>query len=101
MPVYRGSRYSEVSVTVLRDTNNHVIRFLHSRVPVAQAALTEPSSIYSVRKGDALDGMSFARSGHERKWHMIGDVNEVFWPFDLQEGLDLVVPGTADFRRKA
>lgn len=100
MPVFQGSRYAKVSVTVLRDANNRVIRYLHTRTPTVLYDLATPSTVHAIRDGDDLDRLAFLQSGRERKWHLIADVSDIFWPFDLEPGTEIVVPSASEFQRR-
>jgi len=97
MPVYRGSRYDGVSTTPLTDVNNRMIRYLHNRTPLTQNDLVGPAYRYELRQGDDLDRLSFLRSGEERLWFLIAELNEVFWPFDLGPEDELLIPSEEDF----
>lgn len=100
MPVYRGSRYDGVAVTALKDTSNRQIRFLHNRTPLVQDELIGPATLYEMVEGDDLDKIAFLRARDETKWFWIADLNEIFWPFDMDEGTEILVPSVEDFRRR-
>lgn len=105
MPVYQGSRYAGVSVTVLKTEGGRTIRYLHTRVPKTQRDLVYPAGVHSLRLMQDLDEIAFKVGGLSRKWWLLADVNEVFdaWAQadgeELEPGTRLIIPSVDDFKR--
>lgn len=47
---------------------------------------------YTIREGDTLSYISFKFYGNPLYWYLIADVNEIDNPFDLEIGLNLIIP---------
>jgi len=47
---------------------------------------------YTTGDGESLDGISFQAYLSSKLWHMIADVNDIFFPLDLPAGSTLLIP---------
>jgi hypothetical protein len=105
MPVFEGSRYSGVQFTALRDASGRVIRYLHNREPVTQKQLNDPTILAPIQEQEDLDSLAHLLTGTSTKWHLIAEVNEIFWAFDQEEGgqlepgTELIIPSVDEMRR--
>jgi hypothetical protein len=47
---------------------------------------------YTVSDGENLSDISYLAYGSSKWWWVIADVNKLFFPFDLEIGITLVIP---------
>lgn len=97
MPVFKGSRYENVSATVIQQ-NGKKKTFLHPRQFITQDDLNNDFTIQTVLEGEELDSIAFNNGGLPTKWWVIADVNNIQFAFDDFTGKSLVVPGTMFLR---
>jgi len=43
-------------------------------------------------EGDTIYGLAYKYYGDDKWWHVIADANQLYNPFDLQLGLELLIP---------
>lgn len=52
----------------------------------------EKDRIHIVKQGDTIYGISYRWYGSDLWWHVIADVNKIYNPFELDLGLELIIP---------
>jgi len=92
MAVFRGSRYEGVKFTGILGADGKVRKFLHAREPLRIDAQTEPIAVISMQRGDQLDAVAHRAAGKPNLWYVLGDVNGVIFPLDLDPGTEIAVP---------
>lgn len=48
--------------------------------------------VHTLRDTEKLWNLAFARYGNSKWWHVICDVNGIFNPFEMDTGVDIVIP---------
>lgn len=99
MTIFRGSRYSRLKVTNIRDVNGRLRQFLHDRSITDIEDLLGDFTLFTVTIADRLDNIAFENSGRPTLWWVIADINGLQGLFDIKPGDKLVIPNTAFFAR--
>lgn len=101
MSLVKGSRYEGLDVTAIIDENDVARAFLHARIPLSseELLLRDPDfTRHTVQEGDQLDTLAWNISGDETLWWIIAEVNNLFDPFTLTIGSELLIPSAEFFR---
>lgn len=92
MAVFRGSRYEGVKFTGVLGADGTVRKFLHAREPLRIDTQTGPITVILMQRGDQLDAVTHRAVGKPLLWWVLGDVNDVIFPLDLDPGTEIAVP---------
>lgn len=92
MSVFVGSRYQGCKFTGILGKDGKVRRFLHAREPLALGQMKNPVTVHEFQFGESLDGLAWMAAGKPRLWWMIGDINGILFPLDIESGTRLVIP---------
>ena len=84
--ITKRSRYR---FSVLCEDDNFA--FLGNR-PQIDATPRDDDRTHIVVEGDRLDLLAHRYLGDARLWWVIADVNDLFWPLDLEVGTTLRIP---------
>lgn len=55
--------------------------------------------LYTVKEGDNLTRLAFKFYKDPLKWYLIADINEIFNPFILEPGQELIIPNPSRYGR--
>lgn len=88
MSIYAGSRYERLSFTPIVEEDGSTKRFLHLRVPGQLDSFIQ----HELLPKEEFDFLAMNYSGQSRKWWLIAEANDLFWPFDLDQGTRLDIP---------
>lgn len=97
--IFRGSRYAGLKYTALVDQDGRVRKYLHARTPLRVSDLRGDFTVAAKKSGDELDAIVARSGGRERQWWAIAEVSGVEYPFNIEDGSDLIVPGREVFAR--
>jgi hypothetical protein len=92
MPVFRGSRYENVKFTGILGEDGKVRKFLHAREPLNPQEVRGPFTLLAFQRGDELDAITHRAAGKSRLWWVLADINDIFFPLDIEPGTELTVP---------
>lgn len=89
-----------ITLPVLRDDNPYsggtVFIFPDGSMSLDRNPVVYQKSIndryYTVGDGESLDNISYEAYASSKRWWQIADVNKVFFPFQLDIGVTLVIP---------
>lgn len=88
MSVYRGSRYSECTVSY-DDLN----KIKHLVIPFVEPKQHDSDIIYQFKQGDRLDLLAYHYYGDSQLQHIILLANPQYYsPFDIKPGDYLILP---------
>lgn len=91
MPIYEGSRYSLSGVVQGITVDNESIRY--NELISTTDDDVEGRSQYVTKAGDTFESLAFRFYGDANKWWTLANANsQVFWPLDLQAGVEINVP---------
>jgi hypothetical protein len=93
VPVFRGSRYENVKFTGILGEDGKVRKFLHARDPLNVQEVRGPFLIHPFQRGDELDSITHRVAGKPRLWWLLADINDIFFPLDIEPGTELLIPG--------
>lgn len=62
------------------------------RNPIEYVPSAGKDIIHTIMENDTLWTIANLRYGDDKWWYVIYDVNNLYNPFDLQMGLDLIIP---------
>jgi nucleoid-associated protein YgaU len=77
--------------------NSRVIKFKEGdfnliRIPFVYNPSNQ-DKVHTVIEGDRLDTLAHKFYGNSRLWHIIADSNDIINPFELEIGIQLIIPG--------
>ena len=92
MPVFSGSRYEGGSFVSIRQESGQERKFIELREPVTIDDIGPNFRLHSISEGEHLEEISYKQYGRSDVYWIIGDVNEIDYPFDLPVGKTLIIP---------
>lgn len=61
------------------------------RTPVVYER-SDKDRYYTTGQGEELDPIAYEGYGNSKLWHIIADVNGIFFPFEIDPGQTLIIP---------
>lgn len=89
MPIFVGSRYEKQSYSSIVGDDGKTRRFIHLRIPPNQLKEIQ----HELLPKQELDYLAFVYLGQSRKWWLIAEANDLFWPLDIPQATRLDIPG--------
>lgn len=65
---------------------------LLKRTPASYTSSSAKDRTHVVKQGDTLYALAFKYYRDDQWWHILGDVNSVYNPFELEVGTELLIP---------
>lgn len=92
MAVFEGSRYEGLPYIGIRYPSGITKRFLGARRPLSRNDIVGEFDVHRVEAGEVLDLLAYQYYGDENLWHLIAEVNDLFFAYDLTPGMELIIP---------
>ena len=92
MPIFSGSRYEGSTFVSLQDSTGRLRNYVELRDPLTIDDIGPNSRLHVVVEGEHLEEISFKEYGRSTVWWIIGEVNNIDYPWDLEIGKVLVIP---------
>ena len=99
MTIFKGSRYTKLEVTTIRDLTGRLRQFLHDRRIVDIDDLLGDFTLHVVEGGDSIPTLAYVFGGKPSLWWVIADINNRDGMFDIDVGEILLIPSPSFFAR--
>jgi len=94
--IFEGSRYQGIPATAIRGEDGKVRKILRFREGLKQQDAGSGFVVHTVSGDEMLDHLAFryagGQPGKESLWWLIADVNDIYFPFELEKGKQLIIP---------
>lgn len=94
MAVFKGSRYENSDIVRIVDSNNVARSYVPRGDALRPVDLENNYFIHQKKETQELDAISYGFGYPPTKWWVIGEVNQIFFGFDIANGTQVSVPET-------